>query len=520
MTGLPNGWVAVPVRDVFDIIGGGTPSTAVQEYWDGHIPWISSADIDEDHRITLRRHITEDAIHNSATNKVPANSVIVVTRVGLGKVALAPTDLCFSQDSQALLFNPVLLEPAYVLHNMGQAVTIFKHISRGTTISGVTKKQLATLAFLVPPRAEQRRIVAEIEKQFTRLDAAVAALKHVQANLKRYHAAVLKAACEGRLVPTEAELARKEGRPYETGEQLLARILQERRAEWEADQFAKMLAAGKTPKDDSWRKKYKEPEPPDTSNLPPLPEGWTWATWDQIAFSQNGRPFPSKEYCQEGVKLLRPGNLHISGRVEWTAENTKYMPAQWERDNSDLIIGPGELIMNLTAQSLRDEFLGRVCLTGADEHCLLNQRLARLTPVLVSPRYLLWMFKSRVFRRFVDRLNTGSLIQHMFTSQLANWTVPLPPAGEQSRIVAEVEQRLSSAEQAERTCETELIRADRLRLSILKHAFEGKLIPQDPNDEPASVLLERIRAERAGNGISPETRRRPAAKARTAKVRT
>ena len=89
--------------------------------------------------------------------------------------------------------------------------------------------------------------MAEIEALFTDLDAAVAALKRVQANLKRYRASVLKAACEGRLVPTEAELARKEGRTYETGEQLLARILKERRAKWEADQLAKMLAAGKPP---------------------------------------------------------------------------------------------------------------------------------------------------------------------------------------------------------------------------------------------------------------------------------
>ena len=92
--------------------------------------------------------------------------------------------------------------------------------------------------------------------------------RRVQVNLKRYRASVLKAACEGRLVPTEAELARKEGRTYETGEQLLARILKERRAKWETDQLAKMHAAGKPPKDDDWKKKYKEPEPPDASNLP------------------------------------------------------------------------------------------------------------------------------------------------------------------------------------------------------------------------------------------------------------
>src|SRR5207244_11956956 len=122
------------------------------------------------------------------------------------------------------------------------------------------------ISIRLAPEHEQLEIASEIEKQFTRLDAAVAALKRVQANLKRYRAAVLKAACEGRLVPTEAELARKEGRSYETGTQLLARLLNERRAKWEADQLAKMHASGKSPKNDDWKRKYKQPEPTDTSN--------------------------------------------------------------------------------------------------------------------------------------------------------------------------------------------------------------------------------------------------------------
>ncbi len=142
--------------------------------------------------------------------------------------------------------------------------------STTTNISNVSTEKLRLLPFRFAPVAEQRRIVAEIEKQFTRLDAAVAALKRVQSNLKRYRAAVLKAACEGRLVPTEAEVAREEGRSYETGEQLLARVLKERRANWETDQLDKMRAAAKAPKDDSWKKKYKEPASPDIGQESPF----------------------------------------------------------------------------------------------------------------------------------------------------------------------------------------------------------------------------------------------------------
>jgi type I restriction enzyme S subunit len=160
--------------------------------------------------------------------------------------------------------------------------------------------------------------------------------------------------------------------------------------------------------------------------------------------------------------------------------------------------------MNLTAQSLKDDFLGRICLTGEDEMCLLNQRLARITPVYgLRPTFLLFLLKSPLFRSFVSGLNTGSLIQHMFTSQLDGFCFPLPPIAEQDEIVGEVDERLAVGETSRCAITTALLRAIGLRQSILKRAFEGKLVPQDRKDEPASVLLERIKAQLSGANDKP-----------------
>jgi len=159
------------------------------------------------------------------------------------------------------------------------------------------------LSVPVIPLAEQHRIVAEIDTQFTRLDAVVIALKRVQTNLKRYRASVLKAACTGHLVPTEAELTRAEGRSYESADQLLQRILQSRRAEWEAEQLAAMQAAGKAPKDDKWKSKYRESVKPDTSELPELPEGWVWSSLGAIAGVQLGKMLSPKAY-EDGLLQL------------------------------------------------------------------------------------------------------------------------------------------------------------------------------------------------------------------------
>src|SRR5947199_7660590 len=141
----------------------------------------------------------------------------------------------------------------------------------GAGLAHITKGRFEESTLPCLPLDEQQRIVAEIEKQFTRLDAGMASLKRVQIALKRYRASVLKAACEGRLVPIEAELARKQNRSYETGEELLQRILQERRETWNG------------------KGKYKEPVAPETANLSPLREGWSWVTMPQLGEVNRGK---------------------------------------------------------------------------------------------------------------------------------------------------------------------------------------------------------------------------------------
>lgn len=159
------------------------------------------------------------------------------------------------------------VDARYLAHFF-QSPDYWQQIERGKRGIGqpnVNSKTLGQIEFPLPPLDEQRQIVAEIEKQFTRLETGVAALRSIQTKLKRYRAAVLKAACEGHLVPTEAELARKENRIYESAEILLQRILKERCEKWNG------------------KGKYKEPVAPNAHELPKLSEGWTWASVEQLS---------------------------------------------------------------------------------------------------------------------------------------------------------------------------------------------------------------------------------------------
>ncbi|QEM05692.1 hypothetical protein DIU31_020040 [Mucilaginibacter rubeus] len=197
---LPEGWKCVKLGNVCKkIIGGGTPSTKNNEYWGGNIPWISSADIQGLKEIVPRKMITLKGLENSTTNILPKGGIIVVTRVGLGKIAITPYDIAFSQDNQGLVLDENLIDQAYALICLSRAVQSFKHQSRGTTINGVTKKQLVELEIPLPSIREQIQIVQKIEELFSELDKGIENLKTAQEQLKVYRQAVLKWAFEGKL---------------------------------------------------------------------------------------------------------------------------------------------------------------------------------------------------------------------------------------------------------------------------------------------------------------------------------
>ena len=202
----------------------------------------------------------------------------------------------------------------------------------GTTFQAIRGDVLRSHPLPLPPLPEQRRIVAAIEQHFTRLDTAVAALERAQANLKRYLAGVLKAACEGNLVPTEAQIVLAEAREYEPADALLERILAERRARWESERKR--------------RGKYKEPVAPDTSDLPELPEGWAWASVEQLIVEPlaNGR---SVKTAGEGFPVLR-----LTALQEGEIDETEHKIGKMDSRTSGAISDTKRGLLRLTGKRL------------------------------------------------------------------------------------------------------------------------------------------------------------------------
>lgn len=363
--------------------------------------------------------------------------------------------------------------------------------------------QLAPFPFRIPPLPEQRRIVAEIEQQFSRLDAGVAALKRVAANLKRYKAAVLKAACDGSLT-ADWRAAHPDAEPAGV---LLKRILAERRRRWEQAERARMVARGKPPRDDRWKARYAEPQPPNPADLPPLPKTWTWATVEQLSsVIQYGS---SAKCATEGdVPVLRMGNITTDGHIQ--VGELKYLPAKHD-EFPELLLSPGDLLFNRTNSA---ELVGKSAVyRGEPAPCSFASYLIRVRLMdgaeRAEPVYVAACLNSSLGRRWVKSVVSQQVGQaNVNGTKLAAFTLPLPPHDEQLEIARRIDDSFSVAEHTVAEMDAAARRASHLRQSILRDAFAGKLVPQDPADEPAAALLERIRAGRADSAARP--RRGPA----------
>lgn len=500
-TELPTGWAWTTIGEVTESIVDQSGPSGI-----GDFLYVDISSIDNKaKKIVFAKSIPIAQAPSRARQRLRAGDVVVsMTRPNLNAVAMVPVNMECAIGSTGLhvlrtnTTNPAWL---YYLVQTEAFINAMSGLVLGVLYPAVRPKDIRAYTIPLASLPEQHCIIAEIEKQFTRLDAGVVVLERVRANLKRYRASVLKAACEGRLVPTEADLARAEGRDYEPADQLLARILKERRAKWEADQLAKMQTQGKVPKDDKWKEKYQEPVEPDTTNFPELPEGWAWMTVDAMLAEPlcNGISVKGSD-TPPGVAALK---LNAMSERGFKYQFVRYLPID-EKLAKDLEVVAGDFFVSRGNGSL--DLVGRGTLAQDPPFQVVfpdTMIRLRFLEIVKSSVWVSTIWPAKFVRRQIERrVKTTAGIWKIAQPEVASVKFPFPPLAEQHRIVAEVERRLSVIDELEAVITANLKRAERLRQSILKRAFEGKLVPQDPNDEPASALLERMRAERTSRVIN------------------
>ena len=246
MSELPVGWVETNLGEISAWGSGGTPRRSNSAYFGGDIPWATITDLTDGVVVTTNASITQAGVENSAVKLAPAGSVLVALYGSIGKLGIAGVALT---TNQAIAFAPPdtqAFDSKFLFYYLRSERSGLLAFGAGVTQKNIYLGDLKAYRFPLAPRAEQTRIVQKLEELLTGLDAGVAELKAAQKKLALYRQSLLKAAVDGSLT---AEW-RDHNTPTETGAQLLTRILQERRARWEAKQRAKFEAQGKAPPKD------------------------------------------------------------------------------------------------------------------------------------------------------------------------------------------------------------------------------------------------------------------------------
>jgi type I restriction enzyme S subunit len=323
------------------------------------------------------------------------------------------------------------------------------------------------------------------------MEAGERALEQAQKLLERYRQSVLKAAVTGDFTREWREWHK---RHLESGDALLARILKGRRESWEKAELAKMKAKGHKPINDSWKRKYQEPEPPGITDLPDLPEGWVWASIGQIGTVSGGL---TKNAKREGHSLrlpyLRVANVYAN-RLDLSEVHEIGVD---KREVERLMLKKNDLLVVEGNGSI--EQIGRVALwDGRIRECIHQNHIikVRFTDELLAWYALVWCM-SPDGRARIQRVASSTAGLHTLSlSKIASLPIPIPTREELAFIRDEFErmESLVSAQREELRATARICGA--LRQAVLRAAFTGCLLPQEPTDEPASFLLARIAADR------------------------
>ncbi len=413
----------------------------------------------------------------------------------LNKVYVAEFDGICSTDILVFLQTP-FLSTKYLLYRL-LSMDFVGYANRNA--SGVQHPRVSfrTLAkFLIPlaPLPEQHRIVAKIEELFTKLDAGVESLKTAKMQLKAYRQSILKAAVEGKLTEKWREENKDEVEPASA---FLQRLLRKRLNRWEAAYLHKIEASARTPPKD-WKDKYKEPPIPDTSELPQLPTAWTWSTTSQICESINNgdTPSPDKMSSEGEIPFIKVYNLTKTGQLDFSIQPTFISRNTHEGELARSRIIPGDMLMNIVGPPL-----GKVSLVPPTyPEWNTNQAVVVFRPLEeLSTSYLLTCLLSNfVLHRVISKARATAGQFNISLTMCRNLPIPLPPSTELEEIALLAGRVLSIIDNLDQTVDRGIQGSNKLRQAVLKSAFLGKLVPQDPGDEPASVLLERIKAQEKG----------------------
>jgi type I restriction enzyme, S subunit len=445
-------WQIKTLGEVCRTSSGGTPSRSRPDFFNGKIPWVKSGELTDGLVSEVSEFISEEALDSSSAKLLPAGTLLIAMYgATVGKLGVLARAAATNQ-AVCAIFPPPELDPKFLFWYLRRQRSHLIAKAVGGAQPNISQTILRDLELPIPPIGEQREIVAELEKQFSRLGDAVANLQRVKANLKRYKASVLKAAVEGRLVETEATRARREGRAYETAQELIQKTPTPPRPNRFNSRTGDVilghaaLAVGIPPT--------------------PVPEGWQWINLVEIAKMETGHT-PSR-----GHPEWWDGDVPWIGIADARDHHERSILKTIQYTNSEGLVNSAARLLPAGAVCVsRTASVGYVVVMG--KPMATSQDFVNWVPTTaVTSDWLRVVFTAD--RDALIRFGKGSVHKTIYFPEWLSASIALPPLAEQSRIVAEVDRHLSIIREVEAEVDANLQRAQALRQATLSKAFANK----------------------------------------------
>lgn len=496
---VPTGWQWTPLDNLVNShLGGGTPSKNSPAYWGGDIPWASVKDIGKSKYVddTIDR-ISQAGLDNSSSNLIGPNALIVVTRMGLGKVSINRIPLAINQDLRALSLSSIVSIDYMYLFFKTQALE-----GSGLTVKGIKVEELLRLPTPLPPLAEQYRIVAKVDELMAlcdRLQAAREAREHTRdrmvaaslhrltvndvgnsedvirridhvrfhlqnltrfisrsEHIKQFRRKILFLAARGRLVAQDPA--------DEPAAELLAKVAKKR---------SSLLKAGLPNLTEASAQQRKQERQSVPQGLDALPSGWCWATLLQCSAFVVDCHNKTAPYSKSGIVLLRTTNIR-DGRVN--LKEPKFVDEKtYERWSARCEPQPGDILIT------REAPMGEVAIIPDGMMVCLGQRmmLARLVQDLIDPNFMLYSLRDPDLMNRVQDKPVGATVQHLRVGGVETLLVPLPPLAEQHRIVVKVDELIALCDKIEANLDAAQFDRSRLLDALLQEALQPAVARKD-----------------------------------------
>lgn len=432
---LPQSWIRCTLADVGNVVSGGTPSTQNSDFWGDEINWISPSDLTGYKSKFISRgakSLSKLGLKNCSAKLMPSGSVHFSSRAPIGYVVISSESLCTNQGFKSLVPSAGVFSD-YVYFYLKSIKALANSLATGTTFKELSGTAFAKLPFPLPPLAEQKRIVAKIEELFSELEAGEESLRLARRQLATYRQSLLKQAFEGKLT-----------------------------TQWRA----------RNPKSAS--------------------TGWREVDVSEVLTSKptNGRSVKDRA---GGFRVLR-----LTAIKDGVIDPRENKEGDWgAADAVAHVIRKGNFLLSRGNGSIR--LVGRGGIVREDADIAFPDTMIRL-PLnlqLVEPLFFSYLWNSQQVREQIEAsARTTAGIYKINQSLLTRYRIPLCSLPEQQEIVRLLDEQFEVIERNEREIDAALQRSEALRQSVLHRAFTGKLVPQDPTDEPATKLLARLRAEK------------------------